>query len=346
MPTKPFYRNIHFILWVTAIVTDLLLYFVFVYVNANTFIPRGLTVHEFWRENWLILLQFLAITYFVYYTIRFFNRTAKPNAASRFVKELLFIIIAGFLLQEIFRTIFINFIVAPEDSKTLTAKLRMLQMVNVTAVVVQYAFMTSVRVYRYLQQKQLEIIRLQKEYTQTQFEALKNQLNPHFLFNSLSILSSLVYVDADLAETFIEKLSKTYRYLLEQRDKEKVNVSSEMDFLHAYSFLLNQRFGKKLELKIGELKSNGNLIPHSLLIAMEYIVSNNGMSASKPLQISVVAEGDGLVLSYNDNAKANIEKNSMEQLQHLHDKYTAVDEHFFVLPKKQDNITQITFYFI
>jgi two-component system, LytTR family, sensor kinase len=346
MFAKPFFRNIHFILWVTAIVTDLMLYFVFVYVNANTFIPVGLTLREFWRENWLILLQFLAITYFVYYTINFFNKTAKPNAASRFVKELLFIIVAGFLLQEVFRTIFINFIVAPEDSKTLTAKLRMLQMVNVTAVVVQYTLMTSVRIYRYLQQKQLEVIRLQKEYTQTQFEALKNQLNPHFLFNSLSVLSSLVYVDANLAETFIEKLSKTYRYLLEQRDKEKVNVKNEMDFVHAYSFLLNQRFGKKLELEIGEVNNNGSLIPHSLLIAMEYIVSNNAMSASKPLHITVAGDDDGIMIQYNENPKSTIEKNSVEQLRHLQEKYTAINEQFKVIPQTYDEFAAMKFYFI
>lgn len=113
MDKKPFYTNIHFILLLTAIVTDLLLYFVLVYVNGNSFIPHGLTFHEFWRENWLILMQFYAITYFVYYSITYFNKafSNNQNSAARFIKELLFIIIAGFVLQEIFRTIFIKFVV-------------------------------------------------------------------------------------------------------------------------------------------------------------------------------------------------------------------------------------------
>jgi two-component system, LytTR family, sensor kinase len=348
MNSKPFYKNIHIILPLVAIVTDLLLYFVFVYVNGNTFFPRGLTLREFWRENWLIMLQFYTITYFVYYSINYFNKafSNNENSASRFIKELVFIIVAGFIIQEVFRTIFIKFIVLPENPKTLNAKLRMLQMVNVTAILVQYSFMTSVRIYRYLQQKQLEVVRLQKEYTQSQFEALKNQLNPHFLFNSLSVLSSLVYVNADTAETFVEKLSKTYRYLLEQRDKEKIDVSKEIEFLQAYHFLLQQRFGKKLQLQIDVVNKKGYLVPHSLLIAMEYIVSNNTMSVLKPLQINVTADDNALSIKYNANAKTNIEKRSFDQLHHLQERYMAADDAASVLPLQKNDLTIIQFPFI
>jgi len=348
MAKKRFYQNIHFILLATAIVTDLLLYYVFMYVNGNRLIPYGITFHEFWRENWLFMLQFYVVTYFVYYSITYFNSVFKsnPNSASRFIKELLFIIIVGFILQEIFRTVFIKLVVVPEDPKTLNVKLRMLQMVNVAAILVQYSFMTSLRIYRYLQQKQLEIVRLQKEYTQSQFEALKNQLNPHFLFNSLSVLSSLVYVDADVAEAFIEKLSKTYRYLLEQRDKEKVEASKEIDFLQAYIFLLQQRFGKKLQVSLEGLNRNGFLIPHSLLIAMEYIVSNNSMSASKPLCIDITPKDHCIQLTYHSSPKATIEKNSLEQLQHLQDRYVTFTKTASVLPVQKNESTTIQFPFV
>lgn len=343
MNNKPFYRNIHIILLLAAIVTNLLLFYVVMYVNGNRLIPYGISFRDFWREDWLFLLQFYAITYFVYYSIAFFNKAFQPNqnSASRFIKELLFIIVAGFMLQEIFRTLFIKFVVLPEDPKTLNVKLRMLQMVNVTVVLVQYSFMTSLRIFRYLQQKQLEVVRLQKEYTQSQFEALKNQLSPHFLFNSLSVLSSLVYVDADLAETFIEKLSKTYRYLLEQRDKEKIEVKKEIEFLEAYYFLLQQRFGKKLQLHLLPVTVDGFIIPHSLLISMEYVVSNNAMSASKPLIIQVANDDDGLYISYNPNPKSTIEKNSVEQLRHLQERYEAAGVAASVLPVQKDGSSSI-----
>lgn len=348
MVKKVFYKNIHFILLLTAVVTDMLLFLVFMYVNGNRLIPYGIPFSEFVREDWLFMLQFYVITYFVYYSIVYFNKAFKDNqnGAARFIKELLFIVVAGFILQEIFRTVFIKFVVVPEDPRTLNVKLRMLQMVNVAAILVQYSFMTSLRIYQYLQQKQLEIVRLQKEYTQSQFEALKNQLNPHFLFNSLSVLSSLVYVDADIAEEFIEKLSKNYRYLLEQRDREKIEISKEIEFLHAYNFLLQQRFGNKLQVNINRVASKAFLIPHSLLIAMEYVVSNNSMSASKPLQIDITEKEHCLELSYRGNPKASIQQSSMEQLQHLQERYSSVLATASIMPVQQKQLTIIQFPFI
>jgi two-component system, LytTR family, sensor kinase len=348
MPKQPFYKNIHFILLLTAIVTNLLLFMVFMYVNGNRLIPYGITFKDFWREDWLFVVQFYVITYFVYYSIAYFNKTnnENQNSAARFIKELLFIIIAGFILQEFFRTLFIKFVVQPEDPKTLNVKLRMLQMVNVAAILVQYSFMTSLRIYQYLQQKQLEIVRLQKEYTQSQFEALKNQLNPHFLFNSLSVLSSLVYVDADVAEEFIEKLSKTYRYLLEQRDREKIEVSKEIDFLHAYIFLLHQRFGKKLQVNVSVRNNKGWLVPHSLLIAMEYIISNNTMSVSKPLCINITTNAEFLQITYNSNLKSTIETNSNQQLQQLQKRYLLANESALVIPQQKNEFATIQFPFI
>lgn len=348
MSKKPFYKNIHLILLISAIVTDLLLFFVFMYVNGSHHLIAELTFKEFWRENWLMILQFYAITYFVYYAIGYFNKAfiQKQNSAERFIKEILFITVAGFILQEIFRTVFIEIVVVPEASETLDVKLRMLQMVNVAAILVQYSFMTSLRIYRYLQQKQLDLVRLQKEYTQSQFEALKNQLNPHFLFNSLSALSSLVYVDADIAETFIEKLSKTYRYVLEHRDKEKIELSKEFDFLKAYIFLLKQRFGRKLEVKLKEVDSNSFLIPHSLLIAMEYIVSNNSMSATNPLMIEINTTDNSIEIAYNANTKKTIESSSELQLQHLQERYALTVHSVSLMPKKLDYLSVIKFPFI
>lgn len=348
MKQKLLYKNVHFVLSLTAIATNLLLFIVFVYINTGKLLPDNLTGKEFWRENWLILLQFYAITYFVYYSITHFNirYKAKPNGARRFVKEILFIGIAGFFLQEIFRTIFINVIVVPEDPSTLNVKLRMLQMVNVAAILIQYSFMTSMRIYRYLQQKQVNLVRLQKEYTLSQFEALKNQLNPHFLFNSLSILSSLVYADANAAEEFIAKLSKTYRYLLDERDKDTVHISREIEFLEAYVYLLSQRFGKKIHINFYNNHISGKLIPHSLLIAMEYIVSNNVMSTNKPLIINIDTNKHGLTITYNAQAKTSIEQDSLLQLEHLQKRYMGINNAFHLLPVQKNDKTVIELPFL
>ena len=95
-----------------------------------------------------------------------------------------------------------------------------------------------------------QLIRLQKENLQSQFEVLRQQVNPHFLFNSLNVLTSLIKLEPDLAEKFTEHLSKVYRYVLENKDNDLVNLQTELDFLDAYIFLLNIRFMDKIEVKV------------------------------------------------------------------------------------------------
>jgi LytS/YehU family sensor histidine kinase len=83
-----------------------------------------------------------------------------------------------------------------------------------------------------------QLLKVQKENLQSQFEVLKQQVNPHFLFNSLNVLTSLIKIDPDLAESFTERLSKVYRYVLENKEKDLVSLSTELEFLNAYLFLL------------------------------------------------------------------------------------------------------------
>lgn len=285
-------------------------------------------LQRFIIEGWIIILQTIALFYLVYYSVNYFNKkyAARPNSLSRFLQEILFVSITGFIVQEIFRALFIRISVVPEDPATLNTKLRQLQMVSMVFLLVIYALVTTVRIFRYLQQKQLELVKWQKEYAQSQFEGLKNQLNPHFLFNSLSILTALVYVDADRAEEFIEKLSKTYRYLLEQKDKDKVPLRKEMDFFEGYKFLVEQRFGKKLQFKVhlAERQLSKQLAPHSLMAALEYIIANNTMSSAKPLVIEMYANDDTLFIKYCCQTKAQIESNSEKQLMTLKERYQFI----------------------
>jgi two-component system LytT family sensor kinase len=83
---------------------------------------------------------------------------------------------------------------------------------------------------------------LLRENLQTKFEVLKNQINPHFLFNNLNVLSSLVYQDPKVADRFIIEFSKIYRYILDMQAKAMVSLESELNFLDSYTYLLKQRF--------------------------------------------------------------------------------------------------------
>jgi LytS/YehU family sensor histidine kinase len=132
----------------------------------------------------------------------------------------------------------------------------------------------------------------------SQFGALKNQVNPHFLFNSLSILSSLVKKDPDLSEQFIERFSRAYRYILEQRDSDTVLLAQETDFLRAYTFLLQTRFEHKFHVRIDldDAVLQTTKIPAlTLQLLVENAVKHNRMSGKEPLDIVITTTADGML---------------------------------------------------
>ncbi|QMW06573.1 sensor histidine kinase [Spirosoma foliorum] len=155
------------------------------------------------------------------------------------------------------------------------------------------------RSYQQLKDVQLRAERSEKEAALSQVEALKHQLSPHFLFNSLSILTSMVHEDADLSEKFIKQLSKVYRYILEQRDQELVALKTEIEFIRAYTFLLQIRFENKFDVLIEITPAEEEqykIAPLSLQLLVENAVKHNRMSITEPLQVRIYCKGDVLVV--------------------------------------------------
>ena len=139
---------------------------------------------------------------------------------------------------------------------------------------------------------------------------LKQQINPHFLFNSLNVLTSLIKLEPDLAEKFTEHLSKVYRYVLENKDNDLVNLQTELDFLDAYIFLLNIRFMDKIEVKVNiqEEKKNLLILPLALQLLIENAIKHNSMSKKNPLKIEIFID--------NEN-KLNVVNNLQERESHM-----------------------------
>jgi PAS domain S-box-containing protein len=134
-----------------------------------------------------------------------------------------------------------------------------------------------------------QLLKLQKENLQSQFDVLKQQVNPHFLFNSLNVLTSLIRLEPELAEKFTEHLAKVYRYVLENKDNELVNLSTEISFLDAYIFLINIRFMDKVvvNISIPEDKKNHRIIPLAMQLLIENAIKHNSMSKKSPLVIDI-----------------------------------------------------------
>lgn len=127
------------------------------------------------------------------------------------------------------------------------------------------------------------------------YEALRNQLNPHFLFNSFNVLSDLVYDNQAQAVKFIRQLSDLFRYVLDNRDKELVTLEEELTFLNAYLYLLKTRFGDKLIMKINcAADASVMVVPMTLQLLVENAVKHNEVSEHFPLMVEIRRSGDTL----------------------------------------------------
>ncbi len=157
-----------------------------------------------------------------------------------------------------------------------------------------------------------QLFKLQKENLQSQFEVLKQQVNPHFLFNSLNVLTSLIKVDPDLAEKFTERLSKVYRYVLENKEKELVTLSSEMEFLRAYVFLLDIRFANKVFVKINfdEHEVDAYVIPLALQLLIENAIKHNTFSKKSPLYVELFIDNNDYLHVVNNLQNRDTQMNS------------------------------------
>lgn len=135
---------------------------------------------------------------------------------------------------------------------------------------------------------------LKKSNLQSQFDSLKNQVNPHFLFNSLNTLASLIEEDKDASVKFVQKMSSVYRYLLQSNDKELTTVGKELEFIQSYIFMLKTRFEESLktEVSINEQYLDYLISPLTLQLLVENAVKHNVVSNDSPLVIKIFVDDE------------------------------------------------------
>ena len=162
---------------------------------------------------------------------------------------------------------------------------------------------------------------LKREALSLQFEALKNQVNPHFLFNSLNVLTSLVETDSQLAVRFIKQLSDVYRYVLENKDKELVDLETELKFVNAYIYLQKIRFDSSLQVDISIQNDKVSIIPLSLQMLVENAIKHNIVSSEQPLKITIFTDKNYLVVRNNLQKKLVIKETGSIGLNNIRERY-------------------------
>jgi len=152
---------------------------------------------------------------------------------------------------------------------------------------------------------ELRAEKLKQESIISQFEALKSQVDPHFLFNSFNTLNILMDEDLKLAKQFVQKLSFVYRYVLQHKDKEVVELKTELEFIESYTYLLKKRFGENLNInfKIDDKHYDQYIPPLTLQMLIENAVKHNEISKEKPLNIDIKSENDKYIVVENNLQK-------------------------------------------
>lgn len=188
---------------------------------------------------------------------------------------------------------------------------------------------------------QIEAERFKKESAEAQFDALRKQINPHFLFNSFNVLSSLVYQDADTAAKFIDQLSLVYRYLLKNQDNKLVKLEEELNFLEAYIYLMKIRFQENLQIenRIDTKTKLTYIAPAALQLLIENAIKHNEVSKRAPLSISLYEENDYLVVENNIQLKDQKEESSNVGLNNIVNRYAFISEDRPVIVKSNGKFT-------
>jgi len=179
-----------------------------------------------------------------------------------------------------------------------------------------------------LKKTQLEAEQLKKQNIEAQFEALRNQINPHFLFNCFNVLSTLVHKDAEASSKFIAQLSNVYRYLLYNQEKKIVTLKEELAFLDSYTYLLRTRFNDNLsiESKISDGLNQVMVAPASLQMLIENAIKHNIASRKSPLHILLQTEGEYIKVSNSLQRKEIEEESTKIGLKNIVSRYKLLSD--------------------
>ena len=168
------------------------------------------------------------------------------------------------------------------------------------------------------------------------FESLKNQIDPHFLFNSLNVLSSLIEENPEAAQKFTTSLSKVYRYVLEQKDKELVSVEEELKFAKTYMNLLKMRFENSITFEVPEFENDdAKVVPLSLQLLLENCIKHNIVSEKKPLHIKIYIQENELIIENNKQIKEVLQDRKGVGLQNIVSRYAILTKRNVIIQESE-----------
>ncbi|MFT3682613.1 MAG: histidine kinase [Ferruginibacter sp.] len=175
---------------------------------------------------------------------------------------------------------------------------------------------------------QVETAQLEKEKSMMQYHHLKNQVNPHFLFNTFTSLDGLIQTNPDLASEFVRHLAKVFRYVLQKKENEVVTVQEEVEFIQHYISLLQLRYKNvlKINIDVSPEAMDRNIVTVTLQMLIDNAIKHNALQEKTPLKISIKDEGEYLSVLNNKQLRKQIETSNNQGLQQLKELYAFLTD--------------------
>lgn len=223
----------------------------------------------------------------------------------------------------------------------------MVMMVLIVVFMFNFAFYT-VHFFQYWQDTvnekttlEVQTAQLEREKSDLQYHRLKNQVNPHYLFNMLTSLDGLVHTNPDLASEFIRHMSKVYRYVLQHKESEVVSLDEELEFIGHYIELLHIRYGKGLTIHttISEDAREKGIVMVTLQMLIDNAIKHNIVQSSSPLKIVVWDEGNYLVVHNNKQLRKQIETSNGTGLRQLQELYAFLTDKRIIIDDAEEHYT-------
>jgi hypothetical protein len=185
---------------------------------------------------------------------------------------------------------------------------------------------------------QVRTAEMEKERSMLQYHHLKNQVNPHFLFNTFTSLDGLIQTDPDLASDFVRHLSKVYRYVLEHKENEVVSLQREVDFIQHYISLLNIRYKDVLDItmNISRAGMEKGIVMVTLQMLIDNAIKHNSLQAEIPLKIRIWDEDGYLHVHNNKQLRRQIETSNKQGLQQLKELYSYLANQEIIVKETKD----------
>ena len=309
----------------------------FISVGNEVFSPR-LYVHFLYCMLYSVALYLVNAALFV-----FLDKVFKDNIYA--VKRIIIGFVGSFLISlfTIFLLrIFLNIIV---EKKSMTDFLANETPSNyIESSIITFIILLGVHALHFYKAYNENKVKEQKIIAGTanaKFESLKNQIDPHFLFNSLNVLSSLIEENPENAQRFTTSLSKIYRYVLEQKDKELVSVEEELAFAKTYMNLLKMRFENSLfyEMPTTAISAEAKVVPLSLQLLLENTVKHNVVSEQRPLHIRIFVEGDYLAVQNDYQKKEFLQDRQGVGLQNIVNRYGIISNRKVLIAQNEQTFT-------